>query len=132
MVEEPYATESVLQKLLADYPDLLAGDQTAGEPRRWLLVSQELSLASDESSAGRWYVDHLFIDQDAVPTLVEVKRGTDTRIRREVVGQILDYAANAVVYWSVEHLRLAFEQRCAADGINPEDALRDHVGADAD
>jgi len=28
--------------------------------------------------------------------VVEVKRGTDTRIRREVVGQMLDYAANAV------------------------------------
>ena len=28
------------------------------------------------------------------PTLVEVKRSSDTRIRREVVGQMLDYAAN--------------------------------------
>jgi hypothetical protein len=33
-------------------------------------------------------------DQNAVPTLVEVKRSSDTRIRREVVGQMLDYAAN--------------------------------------
>src|SRR5262249_3604083 len=31
-----------------------------------------------------WSVDHLFLDQDAVRTLVEVKRGSDTRIRREV------------------------------------------------
>ena len=30
-----------------------------------------------------------------IPTLVEVKRGTETRNRREVVGQILDYAANS-------------------------------------
>jgi hypothetical protein len=35
---------------------------------------------------------------------VEVKRSTDTRLRREVVGQMLDYAANAVVYSPVEHL----------------------------
>jgi hypothetical protein len=49
------------------------------------------------------------LDQDAVPTLVEVKRSTDTRLRREVVGQLLDYAANAVVYWPVESLRTAFE-----------------------
>jgi hypothetical protein len=39
-----------------------------------------------------------------VPTLVEVKRSDDTRIRREVVGQMLDYAANGVVYWPGEVL----------------------------
>jgi hypothetical protein len=40
----------------------------------------------------------LIIDQHAIPTLVEVKRSTDTRIRREVVSQMLDYAANADNY----------------------------------
>ena len=98
MTEQPYGTEELLQKLLADYPNFLAGDQIDRDvPRRWLLVSREVSLASEEDGAGRWSVDHLFLDQDAVPTIVEVKRSTDTRIRREVVGQMLDYAANAVV-----------------------------------
>lgn len=68
-----------------------------------------MPLASEEDGAGRWSVDHLFLDQDAIPTIVEVKRSTDTRIRREVVGQMLDYAANAVVYWPVEGLRAQFE-----------------------
>jgi hypothetical protein len=36
------------------------------------------------------------LDQDAILTIVEVKRSTDTHVRREVVGQMLDYAANAV------------------------------------
>jgi hypothetical protein len=35
---------------------------------------------------------------------VEVKCNIDTRIRPEVVGQMLDYVANAVVYWPVEAL----------------------------
>ena len=48
-----------------------------------------------------------------MPTLVEVKRSDDTRIRREVVGQMLDYAANGVVYWPAERLRADFESRCA-------------------
>jgi hypothetical protein len=52
------------------------------------------------------------LDQDAIPTLIEVKRSSDTRIRREVVGQILDYAANAVVYWPVETIRARFEEAC--------------------
>ncbi len=33
--------------------------------------------------------------------MVRVKR-RDTRIRREVVGQMLEYAANAVTYWPVD------------------------------
>jgi hypothetical protein len=89
----------VLQRLLAKFPDLLAGDQvTSGEARRWILIDRESAVPDSEDGGGRWSVDHLFLDQDAVPTLVEVKRSSDTRIRREVVGQLIDYAANAVVY----------------------------------
>jgi hypothetical protein len=62
MREEPYATEAVLQTLLADHPDLLAGDQTdPEEPRRWLLVSQELSLATEADGSGRWNVGDCFV-----------------------------------------------------------------------
>lgn len=110
MNERGYDTETLLQGYLAQHPDLLAGDQIdSASPRRWLLVAREASLASEEDGAGRWSVDHLFLDQDAVPTIVEVKRSTDTRIRREVVGQMLDYAANGVAYWSVDRLRAEFE-----------------------
>ncbi len=35
------------------------------------------------------------VDKEGVPILVEVKRSTDTRIRREVVAQMLDYACRA-------------------------------------
>ncbi len=109
MAEQGYASEARLQELLADHPNLLAGDQIDNaNPRRWLLVSREVSLAAEEDGAARWSVDHLFLDQDAIPTIVEVKRSTDTRIRREVVGQMLDYAVNAVVYWPVEALRSRF------------------------
>jgi hypothetical protein len=69
------------------------------------LVSREVAVPSEEDGHDRWSLDHLFLDNEAVPTLVEVKRRRDTRIRREVVGQMLDYAANAVVYWPVERLR---------------------------
>lgn len=119
MNERGYDTESLLQGYLARHPDLLAGDQIdSTTPRRWLLVAQEAPLASEEDGTGRWSVDHLFLDQDAVPTIVEVKRSTDTRIRREVVGQMLDYAANGVVHWQIETLRARFEE-------NSEDAERD-------
>jgi hypothetical protein len=121
MVEERYELEDNLQALIAKHPNLLAGDQVDPDaPRRWLLLSREAALASEEDGAGRWSVDHVLLDQDAIPTLVEVKRSSDTRIRREVVGQMLDYAANAVVYWNLDSLRSRFEERCRSSDRQPE------------
>ncbi len=105
--EQLYDSEALLQTLLEKYPDLLAGDQIdESSPRRWLLVSREIGVPDGDQGADRWSLDHLFLDQDGIPTLVEVKRSSDTRIRREVVGQMLDYAANSVVYWPVETIRV--------------------------
>ncbi len=130
MTELAYDSEDLLQSLLAKYPRLLAGDQIdSATPRRWLLISREAPVPSEEEGAGRWSVDHLFLDQDAIPTLVEVKRSSDTRIRREVVGQMLDYAANAVVYWPIEKLRAQFEANCGSD---PEEVIGEFLGPDAD
>lgn len=113
MKESPYDKEDILQELVAKYPNLLAGDQMNAEaPRRWLLIRREMGVPDEEDGSDRWSLDHLFLDQDAIPTLIEVKRSSDTRIRREVVGQMLDYAANAVVYWPVEAIRARFEKDC--------------------
>ncbi len=121
LTEQPYDSEDLLQQLLAKYPSLLAGSQMdTAKPRRWLLVCREAALPSEDGGGDRWSVDHLFLDQDAVPTLVEVKRSSDSRIRREVVGQMLDYAANAVVYWPVEEIRAKFDGHCAKLGKDPE------------
>jgi hypothetical protein len=112
MQEAPYDSEALLQRLLADHSSLLAGDQmNSTAPRRWLLIDREFGVPDEQDSANRWSLDHLFIDQDAIPTLVEVKRSSDTRLRREVVGQMMDYAANAVSYWSIEQIQARFDQR---------------------
>jgi hypothetical protein len=133
MEETTYDSENLLQKLLADHPDLLAGDQIdAEEPRRWLLVTREMAVPGEQDGAGRWSLDHLFLDQDAIPTLVEVKRSSDTRIRREVIGQMLDYAANAVAYLPVEEIKAKFESRCKDDGVVPEAELAEFLGEGQD
>ncbi len=129
LAETPYDSEALLQALLAQYPDLLAGGEiNPDRPRRWLLVTREAAIPDAENGGGRWAVDHLFLDQDGIPTLVEVKRSCDTRIRREVVGQMLDYAANAVVYWPIEHLQVRFERTCSERGDDPESVLREFLG----
>jgi hypothetical protein len=78
---QAYDSEALLQELLATYPSLLAYDQIdPTSPRRWLLIAREALLPAEEDGAGRWAADHVFLDQEAIPTLVEVKRNTDTRI----------------------------------------------------
>src|SRR6185436_19446010 len=91
--------------------------------RRWLLISRELNVPDATNSMGRWSLDHLFLDQDGIPTLVEVKRSTDTRARREVVAQMLDYAANGLVYWNVDDLKLKFSENCLKSGKTADEIL---------
>jgi hypothetical protein len=123
--ETQYSSEELLQQLLAKYPAILAGDAAGGDPRRFVLVEREMPIPDSEAGAGRWSMDHLLLDQDAVPTFVETKRSTDTRIRREVVGQMLDYAANGLVYWPADAIRTRFE---ATHGANAESVIQGLLG----
>jgi hypothetical protein len=131
MTEQAYDSEALLQKLLADYPSLLAGNQiNPTEPRRWLLISREMPVPLDEHNSVRAAVDHLYLDQDGIPTLVEVKRSSDTRIRREVIGQMIDYAANAVVYWPLADIQARFVILCERRGVDPEQELASFLEED--
>jgi hypothetical protein len=124
MDESPYEKELDLQRLLVDYPDLIPGDQIDNvNPRRWLLISQEMPLPSEQDGSDCWSVDHLFVDQDGIPTIVETKRSCDTRIRREVVGQLLEYAANGVIYWPIERLIEIYGKSSRDVGKDPDTTL---------
>ncbi len=95
-----------LQDILAKNHDLLPGDQiNPDDPCRWLLVKREMPVPDPSGGGDRWSIDFFFVDQDATPTLVECKRFHDTRSRREVVGQVLEYAANGDYYWNKEKIR---------------------------
>lgn len=126
--EQPYEAEEVLQRLLAETPELLSGD---GDPTGWLLVGREIGVADAPDAGDRWSLDHLFLDSDGVPTLVEVKRSANSQIRREVVGQMLDYAANARHSWA-DGIRSMYEARCARHAWDPVEHLQARLGPDTD
>ena len=120
MQEAKYESEDVFQLLIERCPEVLAGDQIdPARPRKFVLISREMGVPQEQGGGAQWFLDHLFLDQDSIPTFVEVKRSTDTRIRREVVAQMLEYAANATVYWPTEDLRAMYERRCRAEGEEP-------------
>ena len=133
MNETPYEAESLLQILLEDHPDLMAGDQIdPTSPRRWLLIKREAGIPDRNDGSDQWSLDHLFLDQDAVPTFVEVKRASDTRSRREVVAQMLDYAANATEHWPVDKMREMLGVRCERAGLTSAEEIERLVGVEAD
>jgi hypothetical protein len=63
---------------------------------------------------------------------VEVKRSSDTRVRREVVGQMLEYAANGPRYWPPGSVRAHFEARCTREGDEPNEVLQSTFGGEVD
>ena len=131
LTQKDYDSEDLLQQFLEKYPKLIPGDQINElNPRKWILVAREAAIPDSEISGRRWSLDHLYLDQDGIPTLIEVKRSTDTRIRREVVGQMLDYAANAVTYWSVDTIKSLYEVRCEKESVDFEKTLESHLGPD--
>ena len=129
--EEPFDEEDALQELIARNPELLAGEQmNPGDPPRFVLISREAGIADQVDGTARWSLDHALIDQHAVPTLVETKRGDDRELRRSIVGQMLEYAAHASKYWTAAELREQFEEnedadRRLAELLNEEDPSHD-------
>jgi hypothetical protein len=134
MHADDYELERGFQELLAEYPDLLPGDQIDKDlPRKWVLVAREqLVRVQGDPLSPLWRVDHVFVDQEGIPTLVEVKRGKNPELRREVIGQMLDYAANANSYWSADVLETSFQSRCIDEGKEPTEVLRGVFGDDCD
>ena len=131
--EQPFGNEEALQTLIADYPELLDGAQVRpDDPRRWILVTREKGIAETSDSSERWSVDHLLIDQDAIPTLVEVKQGSNSDLKRNVVGQLLVYAAHAALTWTADELRQTFENEGQEKDFRPLDKISELLGTDSE
>ena len=81
---------------MGSIPELLAGDQMRpDDPLRWILIKREMP----QSRVG--HVDHLLIDQDTHgQRWWRSNAAANREIRRNIVGQMLDYAATAASVWS--------------------------------
>lgn len=75
-----YENEASLQQLIAEHPSLIPG------------VSAR-AVACREFSSGVGPADVVILDESGDLTLIECKLTTNPQIRREIVGQVLDYAS---------------------------------------
>lgn len=102
-----FEKEADLQKIIADNPNLLVRSYDDMQVSKYYLVEREFGVPVMDGSGNEYSLDHLMVDDAGVPVLVEVKRSSDTRIRREVVAQMIDYACRAST-WDANKLRDRF------------------------
>jgi hypothetical protein len=103
-----YALESELQEILASYPELIPGVSAAAKTCREF-----------QSEAGP--ADIIVVDSTGELTLVECKLASNPQIRREVVGQMFDYASRL---WKMDVEEFASQWRARSSSpLNLEDAL---------
>lgn len=113
MSQAEYLDEDDLQALIAKQPALLQGCTSTNEDAEGslLLIKREMGVPDSASGSARWSMDHFYIDQSGVPVFVEVKRSKNGDVRRAVIGQLLDYAANGQSYWTIAAIKEAFDRQ---------------------
>lgn len=116
------ASENEIQEMIASHPEMVTGSDDS-----LLLIQRECAIADKTDGSWRWSLDHLFVTREARPVLVEVKQASNTQLRREVVGQLVEYAANAVVYWTRDTIRTSFLKTCDDNEDVAAERLRDFL-----
>lgn len=122
-LEEGYASERELQVFLRDHSDLIPVDEIELGTPPLLCIGWEVGVASGTE-------DLLYVDETGLLTIVETKLRRNPEARREVVGQVLEYAAQACS-WSPQDVELRAQkffssQDCPQEcrGQTLEQALR--------
>ena len=117
-----YAAESELQGILAQHPELIPG------------VSADAATCREfQSAAGP--ADVVVVDNNGEVTLVECKLATNPQIRREIVGQMFDYASRLwrlgieefEARWQDRTGQLLFSSASDGDGATRRDAVEHNL-----
>ncbi len=122
-LEEGFASEEELQTFLKEHPDLMPLEEVDLTAPPLLCIGWEVGLVSGAE-------DILYVDPSGLLTVVETKLRKNPEARREVVGQILEYAAQMSTWSAADVERQAekfFASReCAAQyaGSTLEKALQ--------
>lgn len=120
--------EDALQTFFENYPQIIPGKQIdpgSEDPPRFVLLQREMPV-------GSWALDHLFVDQRGILTLVETKLFQNPESRREVIGQIVEYAANSAESWSGGIARQRATEFWSTRERDLDSVLQDEFGAELD
>ena len=111
VLAQAFRDEAELERILVDCPDLISDE---GDTALRVVATQVL--------LGGGYADVLLLDQEMMPTVVEVKLARNGESRREVVGQVFDYVSSLAEFTFDElnqlvnsRLQQAVERFCETD-----------------
>lgn len=97
--------EEWLQSALEETPSILPTAEIAPIFAPLICVAREVRLKTDDNNSGR--IDNLYISKHGHLVIVETKLWNNPEARREVVGQILDYAKE-VKDWDYDKLNSVY------------------------
>jgi hypothetical protein len=83
--------EKTIQELLHDHPELLPVHEIWPDSSQWVSLGREMQVSLSRSKNG--YIDNLFVTAEGRLILVEAKLYRNHEGRRQVVAQLLEYAA---------------------------------------
>jgi hypothetical protein len=121
----PHFVENLLQQLLHDHPSTVPVEEIEPAFRNLRSVCQELRLGP---AASEKYLDNLLVNADGRLCLVECKLWHNPQAAREVVGQILDYAA---ILASMSYDALLGAVRRTLKVVDGDPLIAQVLGADA-
>lgn len=92
----PFDDEGHLRDLLARFPELVLAGRGDGERRPVWTIGREVPVPSGS-------IDVLLLDGDGGVWVVETKLAKSSEVKKQVVGQVLSYAAD-IATWTAEDL----------------------------
>ena len=116
---KPFPYEDVLQRNIAELPSLVALDMVIDEPVSHQTVGLEWTVGSGRA-------DIILVGSDALLTVIETKLNRNPEARREVIAQILEYAAY-LSEWTIVEI-----QHRADDFIQSDDCPAAYRGTSFD
>ncbi len=121
---DPFEDEATLQKLLARFPELVLGGRPEdNRPKIWT-IGVEVPVPSGS-------IDLVLLDATGRVWVVETKLAKNPEVRKHVVGQVLGYASD-VVLWGPEELSSTASQHLGGRELSEliDESLGEGEGVD--
>lgn len=110
--DSPFDLERVLRENIMRLPDLIPIEEATGEPVKLLPIGIEVRVPTGA-------VDLLILDSAGVVTIVETKLARNLESRREVIRQVLEYAAY-ISEWGIDEIERQAEKFFRSDEAEEE------------
>jgi hypothetical protein len=112
LASKPFSYEDILKRNIAELPRLVPLETVSDEAVSYLTIG-------DEWPAGTGRADIVLVGSDGILTIVETKLSRNPEARREVVAQLLEYAAY-LSEWTIFEIQQRAEEFFRSDKCHPE------------